>query len=175
MFATSRRIKAPQRGLLTLHPLVDVLEGRSLFTATAHDGVLAVESVVVAPPPAATLSPWSARAIRTAESAAAEDPVTAVAGRGTPAVVELRPETTGATFGATTIGDSPWALFGNALHDRRGSFFPRPLPTAEQIEAAGNASTDDLTLALAGGRSITGAMMPFLTMAADHARHPFAA
>jgi hypothetical protein len=94
-------------------------------------------------------------------------------------VVELRPGTTGAAFGERTIGDAPWALFGNALHDRRGRFAPQPLPTPEQLAAAaaayGPTPADETGPYFAADRPMTGAMMPFLTMSADQANHPFAA
>src|SRR5688572_31489951 len=117
-----KKIKAPSRGLLSMHPFVDVLEGRSLFTATAHETVLAIESTVDAAPPEHAISPWSSTTMGSEAVDVVEAPATALARQTTPHQFELKPETTHSSFSSSTIGDGAWALFGNALHDRRGRF-----------------------------------------------------
>ena len=179
MFSSVRRIKAPERGLLAMHPFVDVLEGRSLFTATAHDGVMDVTLVVDATPAEEGASPWSNEPITAADSY--EQPGDAGLGQllaeTTPGRIELKPQTSGSAFAAdTTIGDSEWTLFGNALHDRRGQHDPFDVPTDEQIAAAREKlveAGEGTGVAFALGRPMTGAMAPFLTMSVEQANHPF--
>src|SRR5688572_17030223 len=108
MFSSGRRIKAPERGLLAIHPFVDVLEGRSLFTATAHDGVMDVTGVVDVPGADEAISPWSNEPIVSgaAESEVDEAGVGRLLATTTPPQIELKPQTSGSAFAAdTTIGD----------------------------------------------------------------------
>lgn len=168
-----KRIKAPSKGLLSMHPFVDVLEGRNLFTGSAHDGILDVQQVVDARSSEVRAMPWSANTIADETDAIVVDsPATALVRQTTPHQFELKPETSGTAFSESSIDDTPWALFGNALHDRRGTFEPQPLPTEEQIAAARNADTGDVVFSTA--RSMTGAMAPFLTMSITQQNHPFA-
>src|SRR2546423_5492322 len=118
MFSSGRRIKAPERGLLAMHPFVDVLEGRSLFTATAHDGVMNVTAVIDAAPSDDAASPWSSEPIvaRTPAEGANQTGLRRLLADTTPARIELKPQTSGLAFAAdTTIGDTALTLFGNAL------------------------------------------------------------
>lgn len=173
MSFSAKRIKTPSRGLLSMHPFVDVLEGRNLFTATAHDGLLDIGQLVDGPASDHAVSPWSNTTIGDAAGDdAIVDPAVALARQTTPHQFGLKPETSGAPFSDRTIGDSPWALFGNALHDRRGKFDPQPLPTDEQIAAA--RAADEGEPVFATGRTLSGAMAPFMTMAMTQGNHPFA-
>src|SRR3954447_20740259 len=67
---SGRRIKRPEQGLLSMHPFVDVLEGRNLFTATLHDGALHVTAVIDAPANEDGPSPWSDEPITSQELSA---------------------------------------------------------------------------------------------------------
>jgi hypothetical protein len=146
LFFSGRRIKTPERGLLALHPFVDVLEGRSLFTATAHDGVMDVTAVVDAPAGEGTPTPWSTEYIDQRSAAATAAGEAAAAGTGglgellvatTPGRIELEFGTSGSAFSfAGTIGDTSQTLFGNALWDRRGRVDAPPLPTDAQVAVA---------------------------------------
>lgn len=168
-----KRIKTPSKGLLSMHPFVDVLEGRNLFTAVAHDGNLEIAQLVDGPASEHVTSPWSNTAIAdTADDDVIVDAGAALARQTTPHHFELKPETSDAPFSDRTIADTPWALFGNALHDRRGRFEPQEIPTDEQIAAARAADTGGPVFAT--GRSLNGAMAPFMTMSAAQQNHPFA-
>ncbi len=169
-----KKIKAPTRGLLSMHPFVDVLEGRSLFTATAHDTVLAIECTIDAAPPEHAVSPWSNQTIGGEAVDVVEAPATALARQTAPHHFELKPETH-SSFSDSTIGDGGWALFGNALHDRRGRFESQPIPSDEAIAAAREARSTGVDTAFSDGRSLSGAMAPFLTMSVAQENHPFAA
>jgi hypothetical protein len=178
MFSSVRRIKAPERGLLAMHPFVDVLEGRSLFTATAHDGVMDVTLVLDASPAEDAVSPWSNEPITAGESidTPEDGALSQLLAQTTPGRIELKPQTSGSAFAAdTTIGDTAWTLFGNALWDRRGQHDPFDVPTDEQITAARikhlDADEDESPFVL--GRPMTGAMAPYLMMSVEHADHPF--
>ena len=156
-----------------MHPFVDVLEGRSLFTASAHDGVLDIKQFVDVPASDHATSPWSNTAIGGADDAEIiVDPATALARQTTPHQFELKPETSGAPFSESSIDDTPWALFGNALHDRRGRFESQPIPGDEEIAAARESDAGEPIFAT--GRSLGGAMAPFLTMSVTQQNHPFA-
>ena len=176
---SGKRIKTPERGLLSMHPLVDVLEGRSLFTGAAHDGVVDIEAVIEAPASPRGRSPWS---VQTIEPKAVVDapPTTDLAIRHAPGQIQVKPTATGSAFGdETVIGDSDQTLFANVIWDRRGRFDPVPMPTDEQIaaaRAARDAAEVDVSSAdFAQGRSLTGAMNPFLVMKAPQVAHLFAA
>lgn len=172
---SGRRIKRPEQGLLALHPFVDVLEGRNLFTATLHDGTLNVTAVIDAPAADDTPSFWSDQPITTGDAATDE----AAGGlhelltTTTPGHIALAHGVTGSAFASDTlIGDNDSTLFGNALYDRRGRFDQQPLPTDEQLAAARvNMNADNPFRA---GRPLTGAMRPYLTMTVEHETHPFA-
>ena len=169
-----KRIKTPTRGLLSMHPFVDVLEGRSLFTAAAHDGLLEIKQVVDVPSSEHSLSPWSSTSIGTDLSAdVIEDPALELARQTSPHQFELKPDTTDAAFSTAAIDDSPWALFGNALHDRRGRYEPQEIPSDEAIAAARDSTVPDDPV-FATARSMSGAMAPFMTMTAAQQNHPFA-
>lgn len=180
---SGRRIAAPERGLLAMHPFVDVLEGRSLFTATAHDGVLDVTAVVDAPPGEAAASPWSVLPV-SADAQGGPPQVDAADGLGTllaattPPRIELRPGTAGSAFaGEVTIGDSPATLFGHGLHDRRGRDECPALPSPGQVAAARAAGSPvgGGNSPFSIGRPLTGAMRPYLTMAVEQADELFVA
>jgi len=167
-----KRIKRPACGLLAMHPFVDVLEGRDLFTATAHDGMLDVCHFIDGPVSAHAQSPWSELEVVDAEEAADPDPTTALALRTASHQFELKASASDSTFCASVIDDSPWALFGNALHDRRGPHQSLPIPDEAELAAA--RQRDAGPAVFAGGRSLTGAMAPFLTMKITQGNHPFA-
>lgn len=99
------------------------------------------------------------------------DPATTLARQTTPHQFELKPETNGATFSESSIDDTPWALFGNALHDRRGRFEPQPIPSDAEIAAARDADKGEPVFST--GRTLGGAMAPFLTMSVAQQNHPF--
>ncbi|HEX8912582.1 MAG TPA: hypothetical protein VF796_09515 [Humisphaera sp.] len=185
---SGRRIKAPERGLLAMHPFVDVLEGRSLFSAVAHDGVVDVDAVVDVPAREGAGSPWSTRAIGSGAAVEADDDdgTAALVVRTTPGQVEVKPATPGSAFASgRTIGDTNQTLFENVVWDRRGKLEPVPLPTDEQIAAARAAGTGrtyyepdesgNTDSPFATGRTLTGAMAPYLTMRAPQVAHLFAA
>jgi hypothetical protein len=187
MLFSARRIKTPERGLLAMHPFVDVLEGRSLFTASAVDGVLAVDAVVDVPNRDSAASPWSTEPIDAAPATDGPlDDTDVLIARTTPGAVVLKPNTTGSAFSSErTIGDTDETLFGNVVWDRRGRYEPQPLPTEEQIAAARADSTGRTFFAaddggidaspFASDRPLTGAMSPYLTMRAHQVEHLFAA
>jgi hypothetical protein len=170
---SGRRIKKPEQGLLAMHPFADVLEGRSMFTATLHDGMLDVTAVVDAAP--GEDSPWSNEPV-VAEDLSAEDAAGSLGqflANTTPGHIALKSGTVGSVFASDTlIGDSASTLFGNAFHDRRGRFDPQPLPSDEQIAAARANMVEGSPFC--EGRPLTGAMRPYLTMTVQHETHPFA-
>jgi hypothetical protein len=172
---SGRRIRTPEQGLLAMHPFVDALEGRSLFTATLHAGVLHVEAVVDVPARAELTSPWSTQQIAPAAGPPDDEPRDLLEVT-TPDVIELKPGTTGSAFADTMIGDTTRTLFGNALHDRRGRYDPQPLPSDDEIAEARHdlAATKGTASPFNTGRRLTGAMMPFLMMSVDATDHPFA-
>ena len=181
---SGRRIKSPERGLLSMHPFVDVLEGRSLFTATAHAGAMEVTAVVDVRQTDDTGNPWSAEYIApTGEASNESDPFDAGTAAGlvaatTPGRIDLEVGTTGSAFAvAGPIGDTDQTLFGNALWDRRGRGESARLPTDAELAAARETlgSTGVAGTSFRDGRSLTGAMRPYLTMSADQTNHPFAA
>jgi hypothetical protein len=171
---SGRRIKRPEKGLLSMHPFVDVLEGRNLFTATLQDGVLNVHAVIDAPASDDTPSFWSQEPI-TADDLSADDSgggLSELLATTTPNVIELGHGVAASAFATDTIiGDDAQTLFGNALYDRRGRFEQQPLPSDEQIAAARENMADSPFRA---GRPLTGAMAPYLTMTVHHETHPFA-
>jgi hypothetical protein len=175
---SGRRIKTPERGLLAMHPFVDVLEGRSLFTATAHDGVLDVTAVADAPAGEATEASWSTEYIdgESAAAAADDDGLAGLLAATTPSRIELDAETTGSAFAdAGPIGDTGQTLFGNIQWDRRGRAESPPLPTDAQLAAARQTLPAGPThgSTFHAGRTLTGAMRPYLMMTAAQANHPF--
>jgi hypothetical protein len=172
---SGRRIRTPEQGLLAMHPFVDALEGRSLFTATVHAGVLHVEAVVDVPARAELASPWSTQEIAPAATPPDDEP-RELSEATTPDVIELKPGTTGSAFADTTIGDTTRTLFGNVLHDRRGRFELQPLPSDDEIAEARHerTATRDAASPFNTGRRLTGAMMPFLTTSVEASNHPFA-
>lgn len=178
MYFSGRRIKTPEQGLLAMYPFVDVLEGRSLFTATALDGVLCIQETIDAAPGEEAISPWSTLLIDQtgdAQDASADaDDLGRLISQTTPGHIELKPETSQATFGDTQIGDTGESLFGNALHDRRGRFAQQALPTDQQIAEARTHRGDDEKPIFSTGRAFTGAMRPYLTMTAAQTDHVFA-
>lgn len=173
MAFSRKRIKTPEHGLLALHPFVDVLEGRSLFTATAHDSVLDIQQLVDRPTSDYAISAWSNSSITAASSDTVDDAGTALARRTTPHQFELKAETADAPFSTLAIDDTPWSLFGHGLHDRRGRFESREIPSDKAIAAARADASDNAEI-FAANRSMTGAMAPFLTMKVSQQNHPFA-
>ena len=180
---SAKKIKTPDRGLLAMHPFVDALEGRSLFTATAHDGLLEVAQVQQVGPGTTYQSPWSEHAIAPAADAL-PCPVTTLARLNAPARIEIQSAPSATTFSeGNCIGDGQQTLFENVNWDRRKAWEPAPLPTQEMLDAARAARRDslaDLTTGASGDafcdrRAFTGAMRPYLTVRAPQVAHLFAA
>lgn len=153
-----------------LHPFVDVLEGRELLSGSIEDGVFTSgRASEPAGPVAETSAPaygvdGSSFFAGVAQLAIQAHASTVPADDHMPPVMDARPA--GSTFSSTAIAEGDAALFANQFHDRRGRTAQRLNVEPERAEASATTFRQ--------GRSLTGAMRPFVTMSVVAEEMPFA-
>lgn len=170
MVFSSRQINTPSRGVFSMHPFVDVLEGRSFLCATVHEGVFAVEALdaTSAPRPAAAeATPAETDGLRAVEFDAGAARPGLLLSDGAPAHVVVGVGDDEGVFSTAPITGGDETLFANVFRDRRGAPAPLALPAPPITDLATSAqpATDaPPSTPFYGGRAMNGAMRPFISM-----------
>src|SRR5436853_291341 len=118
MLFSSRRIRGPRQGMLGMHPLVDVLEGRSFLCATLHDGVVAVEDPTGDAGKPDQLLTQDQETGHPSCFSREEKRNVLLAEDGAPVQVVLPWQQERAVFSRSSIDEGGETLFANLFHDR---------------------------------------------------------
>lgn len=160
---SARRIATPGKGILALHPLVDVLEGRRFMSASVHDGVLTID----ADDDDQSLHADAPRNEMPLHGDRVDDD-------GAPEMVVM--DDAASVFSDRSIDASAEVMFSNLFHNRRGRPAPLALPAPEQIAQEGDETSDESeSQDRFASRPLGGTMRPYLVARLDAGEEtPFA-